>query len=272
MLTKTSAFWLLAYAERSSSVSIAVVVSRHEHAQPEPALDQRAQAAGDAQRDVFLERAARARGAALVAAMAGVDHDRPDARRRRDDLQRSAGLTGPARRRWRDAGVSGEPAIRSSPAAARSRAATRSRRAATSSRDGRQTSDRSPGGPMVGPSGLQACRKSGGGSVRQRQVQRVGFEGSDEAAGLERDARRGRRRHVEGDGRAGRRRSTRPATRGTRMSPRRAVREGRRRSMRVSSAGPSARERNSSGSSQRLPCRMGACVNDTRRPATETTG
>ena len=56
---KTSAFWLLAYADRSSSDISAVVVSRQKHAQAQTTLDHRPQPARHRERDVFFERARR---------------------------------------------------------------------------------------------------------------------------------------------------------------------------------------------------------------------
>ena len=56
-----------------------VLVARQEGLQAELVRDRRAQLARDRERDVLLERAARALGADLVAAVAGVDDDRAQA-------------------------------------------------------------------------------------------------------------------------------------------------------------------------------------------------
>ena len=74
---------LLVVGERRSIVERhrAIVLAGQEHPQPEAAFDQRAQAPRDRERDLFFERALRALRAELVAAMAGIDHDRAQAGR-----------------------------------------------------------------------------------------------------------------------------------------------------------------------------------------------
>ena len=88
MLRKTSAFWLLAYADRSSSVIVRSSSRVRKTRRPSRLSIIVSQPAGDGQRDVLLERAARAARAGLVAAVAGVDHDRAHARRGRRQRER----------------------------------------------------------------------------------------------------------------------------------------------------------------------------------------
>ena len=190
----------------------------------------------------------------LVAAMAGIDHDGAHAGRRRAASGQSAGR----RRRRRDGGA-GAAAVRRlrrrrqqlDHRRASARVGLRRRRRDACANFGPGTR-RTRGRRLAGLQRLQeilrrrraaALRSSAsaskvttrrpGSTVTRAGVGRRDVEGHRGAAG---DRLRRARRHAA---RADRRRSS--------------SRAGRRSSMRVSSAGPSARGRKSSGSSQRLP-------------------
>ena len=159
------------------------------------------------------------RAPVLVAAVAGVDHDRAYAGRGNGDRE------GRQHRQASSSALEGRlPAVEQSrlpAAAARSRGARCSRRAARSWRDACRTSGRSRDGWRQGSPGCIACRNSCRGTAGGAKSSASASNVTIEAPGLERHARRGGRCRVEGDRGAGG--TARPA-------PRRAARAGRRRS------------------------------------------
>ena len=209
-----------------------IVVARENDAQPETALDQRAQAPRHRERDVLLEGAAAALRAQLVAAVARIDHDGAHAGRGHRDRDGGISAAGGA------AGGVVVVAGASVPGGSRSMT-TRELLASGCEVVTRCMPNFGPVheahgvGRLAGLQRLQELllRKRG-----QGQVERVGFEGHREAAGsavtrAERD-----RRDVEGHRCVRRSRLDRATTRGTRRSPTMSSRAGRRRSRRVSSA------------------------------------
>ena len=192
MLTKTSAFWLLAYADRSSSVivrsSSRVRKTRRPRRLSIIVRSRRATASVTSFSSVPRPPCA----PSFVAAVAGIDHDRAHAGRGHRD-RGSAGM----RRRRRRGGDRGAGGGAGGSVAGRQQldhdSASCSRRAARSWRDACRTSARSTRRTLVGVSpGCSACRKSCGGSDGRLRSSASASKVTDEPAGLDRDAR-GRR-------------------------------------------------------------------------------
>ena len=200
-----------------------VGVAGQQHADAEPALERAFSRRAMRQRDVLLERAGGALDAGVVAAVAGVDDDRPQAAGGR--LAAGGGRSGG----WRNGQAGGRR--RAAAAAEPGSAAAGSRSTITCAAVVLRPTTEARYDPKRGPTSMRdrlvstprgriACTSRCGATAGSASVERVGVEPHEDAAGFLRD-RVGRLRADRQTSRASARPTTswRTATRGTRTSP-----------------------------------------------------